>query len=101
MAFVIENGDMKKALQNSIEESLKDRADNACATWDINAVLAVAWGVKEQIEVADADEVQKFMEETAGSVVELGNGEKVDFIKGGVKVKGDKALLIYRYQLKK
>ena len=51
--------------------------------------------------MADADEVQKFMEETAGSVVELENGEKVDFIKGGVKVKGDKALLIYRYQLKK
>ena len=32
MAFVIENGDIKKALQKSIEESLKDRAENACAT---------------------------------------------------------------------
>ncbi|WP_278309053.1 hypothetical protein [Peptoclostridium litorale] len=39
------------------------------------------------------------MDDTAGSVIELENGEKVDFIKGGVKVKGDNALLIYRYQL--
>lgn len=32
MAFVIENGDIKKALQNSIKDSIKDRIENACAT---------------------------------------------------------------------
>lgn len=41
------------------------------------------------------------MDEAAGSVIEIETGEKVDFMKGGVKVKGDKALLIYRYQIKK
>lgn len=32
MSFKIEGGDIKKALEVSIDESIKDRIANACAT---------------------------------------------------------------------
>ncbi|KAB3529982.1 hypothetical protein F8154_14310 [Alkaliphilus pronyensis] len=60
----------------------------------------MAWGVKETIEVSEADAVKEFIKALEGSEIELGNGSKATLLKGDVKEKKDKAILIYRYQLR-
>ncbi|MZQ75313.1 MAG: hypothetical protein GT589_04040 [Peptoclostridium sp.] len=55
--------------------------------------------MKEEISASEAETVDKTLAELAGSNIALESGYKVDFMKGGCKVKDDKAVLIYRYQI--
>lgn len=94
-----QDGNFEEALKGSIAASIKDRIENACETWDLKAVLAVAWGVKEKVDPGQADAITAFVEGAADSEFEVSSGETVKFLKGGVKVKGDDATLIFRYQI--
>jgi len=94
-----QDGNFEEALKNSITASIKDRIENACETWDLKAVLAVAWGVKEKFDPSQADALTEFLNSKTDSEFEVPSGETVKFLKGGVKVKGDDATLIYRYQI--
>jgi len=96
-----QDGNFEEALKNSIAASIKDRIENACSTWDLKAVLAVAWGVKEKFDPSQADALSAYIDSIADAEFTVPSGEEVKFLKGGVKVKGDDATLIYRYQITK
>ena len=95
-------GNIEEELKKGISESLTTRKAEACSTWDPEAVIALAWGVKEEIDMDHFDEVKSYME----SVKELnvpfeGLEVKVNILKAGVREKNGKGTLIYRYQLDK
>lgn len=94
-----QDGNFEEALKNSIAASIKERIETACETWDLKAVLAVAWGVKEKFDPSQADALSAFLDGAADTEFDVSSGETVKFLKGGVKVKGDDATLIYRYQI--
>lgn len=94
------DGDAEKALKQSIAASIKERMDTMCETWDPKAVMATAWGVKENVELAHAESVQSYVRGLTDSIIELEDGAKVTFLKGDVKIKPDQAILIYRYVIK-
>lgn len=58
--------------------------------------MALPWGVKEEVDINDAEAVNSFME--SATEVEV-DGQVAKILKAGVKSKNDKATLIYRYQL--
>ena len=93
------DGNIEKALKESIEASVKDRIANACDTWNLASVLAHAWGVKEMVDPSQAAEVKKYMESATGSNITLDSGKVATLLKGDVKEKENEAILIFRYQL--
>lgn len=96
-----QDGNFEEALKNSISASIKDRLENACETWDPKAVIAAAWGVKEKFDPSQADALTEYLNSIADTEFTVPSGEEVKFLKGGVRVKGDDATLIYRYQVTK
>ena len=94
-----QDGNFEEALKNSIVASIKDRIETACPTWDLKAVLAAAWGVKEKVDPSQADAITEFLKGMTDTEFTVSSGEEVKFLKGGVKVKGDEGTLIYRYQI--
>ena len=93
------DGNIEKALKNSIAASLEDRKEKACATWDLASVLAHAWGVKEMVEPSQASKVKQYIIEVSGTNITLDSGQIVTILKGDIKEKNDEAILLYRYQL--
>lgn len=93
------DGNVKKAFIDSIVNSIKERKENACSTWDPVAVLATAWGVKEMVDLSHAEAVQEYVRSISGTEMILDDGTKTSFLKGDVKIKSDQAILIYRYQI--
>ncbi|KNF07540.1 hypothetical protein CLPU_15c00340 [Gottschalkia purinilytica] len=61
--------------------------------------MALAWGVKEEVEPQYASAVSEHIEKIQGTEIELESGEKAKILKGGVKERNGQATLIYRYQL--
>ena len=61
--------------------------------------MAIAVGVREDFDPKDSDTVMQFINENVGKVIALSSGESVTFLKGDIRLKEDKAVLIYRYQL--
>lgn len=93
------DGNVEKALINSILASLADRTAKACETWDLAKVLASAWGVKEVVEPAYAEAVKQYITSISGSNIEIEPGKFVTLLKGDVKEQKGDFILIYRYQL--
>lgn len=93
------DGNVEQALKESIMKSLEERKANACDTWNLASVLALAWGVKELVDLDRVNEVKGYITSLVGSNVELEPGLEVTIFKGDVKERKDKAMLIYRYQL--
>ncbi len=61
--------------------------------------MAVAWGVKEELDPKNAATVKQYIEGLVGSNITLETGQEVAILKGDVKERKDKAMLIFRYQL--
>jgi hypothetical protein len=61
--------------------------------------MSYAVGVREDMNAKDSQIVMDYINENVGKIINLSSGESVDFLKGDVKIKDDKAVLIYRYQL--
>ena len=94
------DGDVEKALKQSIAASIKERLDTMCDTWNPGAVMATAWGVKENVNLAHAEAVQAYVRGLTDTEIQMEDGPKVTFLKGDVKIKPDQAILIYRYVIK-
>ena len=92
-------GNYKEELIKLLEENLQERADGACDTWDPQAVMALPWGVKVDVEPANAEEVDAFMNGIVDEDIEISDGRKVKVLKSGLKQKNDQNILIFRYQL--
>ena len=87
------------AVKEAILENLLTREAEACATWDIKAVLGYAVGVKIPVEMEEVDAVSEYMASVQGAVLTLSDSRQVTLMKGDVKARNDKANLIFRYQL--
>ena len=93
-------GNIEQELIQGISESLTTRKAEACSTSDPNAVIAIAWGVKEEVDMDHIDEVKSFMESVENVTVPFeGSDVKVNILKSGIREKDGKGTLIYRYQL--
>ena len=90
---------VEDALKEAILENLITRANEACDTWDIKAVLGYAVGVKIAVEMSEVDAISEYMATIQGEVLTLSDDRKVTLMKGDVKARNDKANLIFRYQL--
>lgn len=62
-------------------------------------MLNHAWGVKEIVDPKQVKAVESYLNEKAGSNITLDDKRVVTLLKGGIRKKGDEAILIYRYQL--
>ncbi|NBI06740.1 hypothetical protein [Senegalia massiliensis] len=63
------------------------------------SVLASAWGVKEEVEAENSEEVRKTFKEIEGKNINLDTGEEVEILKGDVRERKGKHTLIFRYKL--
>lgn len=63
------------------------------------SVLANAWGVKEEVEAKNSEEVRKTFKEIEGKNITLDTGEEVEILKGDVRERKGKYTLIFRYKL--
>ncbi|NMB15281.1 MAG: hypothetical protein GX985_08565 [Gallicola sp.] len=61
--------------------------------------MALPWGVKVDVEPANAEEVDTFMNGIVDEDIEISDGRKVKVLKSGLKQKNDQNILIFRYQL--
>ncbi len=61
--------------------------------------MALPWGVKVDVEPANAEEVDAFMNGIVDEDIEISDGRKVKVLKSGLKQKNDQNILIFRYQL--
>jgi hypothetical protein len=61
--------------------------------------LGYAVGVKEVVDLSEVDIITAFMNSNAGTLIDLQDGRSARVIKGDVKIRNGKAVLIYRYQL--
>ena len=93
-----EDLDFEKALEKSIEASLKERRDKLCETWDPN-VIKSPWGIKESVSKGKIKDIKDFFLHKTNSMLKLSNGDEVKILKGDVKEKEDEGILIFRYQL--
>jgi len=62
--------------------------------------MATAWGVKETVDASNAELVQEYVRSISGTDITLDDGTVVSFLKGDVKIKPEKSILIYRYVVK-
>lgn len=61
--------------------------------------MALPWGAKVDVEPANAEEVDTFMNGIVDEDIEISDGRKVKVLKSGLKQKNDQNILIFRYQL--
>lgn len=61
--------------------------------------MELPWGVKVDVEPANAEEVDTFMNGIVDEDIEISDGRKVKVLKSGLKQKNDQNILIFRYQL--
>ena len=61
--------------------------------------MALPWGVKVDVEPANAEEVDAFMNGIVDEDIEISESRKVKVLKTGLKQKNDQNILIFRYQL--
>lgn len=93
------DGNVEKALLDSIENSIKQRETDMCNTWNPGDVMALPWGVKENVEPEYGDKVEAYVSKLEGSEVTLSSGQVVKIIKAGVKERKGEYVLIFRYQI--
>lgn len=97
--YFAESGNFEEALLNSVEASLQERKEKLCDTWDPEAALGSAWGVKGYVKKENIEAVKDFFLNKKDSIITLSNDDKVKILKGDVKEKEDEGILIFRYQL--
>ncbi len=61
--------------------------------------MSLPWGVKEDVEPANAEQAIDYVEKLAKRQIDLPSGNKVEFIAAGVKERKGKYTLILRYQV--
>jgi len=93
------DGNVEKALKDSIMNSIEERKAKICDTWDPVKVMALPWGVKEDVEPQYTEDVEKFMAGIEGSSITLDSGQKAVILKSGIKERTGQYTLIFRYQL--
>jgi len=89
---------VKEAIEISILKSLLERDAKICESWNRNAALSVAFAVKAELSLDEVEEIKSYIENLKDEELLLKNKVKVTFIKGDVKERKDKALLIFRYK---
>lgn len=94
-----QDGNIEKALIDSIAISLVRREREACSTWNPESVLAVAWGVKEIISAENVEAVKSYIQSVIGKSILIADGVEVVVLEGDVKEQKGQFILIYRYQL--
>ncbi len=82
-----------------IETSIIERKESICDTWDAVKVMSLPWGVKDFIEPNEAEGFTTFVETLVNTSITLPSGYVADILKGDVKEKKGKYLLIMRYIL--
>lgn len=98
MAF-IKNDNIEKSLKDSIWNDLILRDSKICDAWNRESSLSIAVGVKEELDVEELDTVKGYIENIGENEIALDSGAVVKLLKGDVKERKGKAVLIYRYQL--
>ena len=93
------DGNVKEALENSLLNSIKARKASLCETWDEAKVMALPWGVNEQVEPEHGKTVGEYMESLQGTKIEFSPGKGAHILKSGLKERKGKYMLIYRYEL--
>jgi len=93
------NNDFKNELIELIENSIIERQGNICDTWDAVKVMSLPWGVKEFVELDQAEAYSEFVSTLVETSMSLPSGNVANILKADVKTKKDKSLLIMRYQL--
>jgi len=63
--------------------------------------MSLPWGVKDFIEPSEAEGFSEYVESIVNTSILLPSGEVADILKGDVKEKKGKYLLIMRYELSK
>lgn len=61
--------------------------------------MSLPWGVKDFIEPEASEEFTKYIESIANGSINLPSGHVAEILKGDVKEKKGKFLLIMRYEL--
>lgn len=95
------SNEYSKEIINLLEESIVERKGNICDTWDTVKVMSLPWGVKDFIEPEHAEEFTAYVLSIVNKSLELPSGNIADILKGDVKEKKGKFLLIMRYELSK
>lgn len=93
------DGNVEQALKDSIMKSVEERKTDMCETWDASTVMALPWGVKENVEPEYADAVNEYIKEVEGCEIALNLEIVAKLLKAGVKERKGQYILIYRYQL--
>ena len=93
------DGNVEKAFKDSIMNSVKEREAEICDTWDAVKVMALPWGVKEDVEPDKADDVKTYIEGVADTKIALDSGKTATILKVGLKERKGQYKLIYGYQL--
>ncbi|WP_432403036.1 hypothetical protein [Wukongibacter sp. M2B1] len=61
--------------------------------------MSLPWGVKEDVEPENADEVKSYIDSAVDAKITLDSGRTAKILKGGLKERKGQYKLIYRYQL--
>jgi len=88
----------KEAIEISILESLLERDSKICDAWDRKQALSIAFAVKSELSLDEVEEVRNYVQDLKEVEFLLNDKVKVQFIKGDVKERKNKALLIFRYK---
>lgn len=62
-------------------------------------MLAGAWGVKENVDPNQVENLKDYLKTITGRTLELESGENVKILKADVKERKGEAFLLFRYQL--
>ncbi|MDD4583799.1 MAG: hypothetical protein PHR60_06365 [Eubacteriales bacterium] len=62
-------------------------------------MLAGAWGVKENVDLNQVENLKEYLKTITGIKLELESGENVKILKADVKERKGEAFLLFRYQL--
>ena len=79
--------------------SIKERQNEICDTWDAVKVMALPWGVKEELEPQAAEGLKSHLETILDTVLQLNDEFKVKILKADVKERKGRYLMILRYQI--
>lgn len=90
---------IKENFKQELIASLKQREEEACSTWDLEATLALPWGVKLDVDPEYADAVAEYIEDLQGKEIMIDLNNKVKILRIGMKERRGKYALVFRYQL--
>lgn len=90
---------IKENFKQELIDSLKQREEDACSTWDVQATLELPWGVKLDVDPDYADAVEEYIEGLEGEEIMIDLNNKVKILRIGMKERRGKYALVFRYQL--